>query len=574
MLASGKAIGVGSPRASLESNFALRTLVGPNGFYSGMADSEARLVALAVNILRRGPMRTPTLHEVEACDAVFILGEDVTNVAPRMALALRQSVRQQPIVAAKKLKIPLWMDHGMRDAIQDKKGPLYIATPYATRLDEIATATFHAAPDDIARLGFAVAHALDPQALSRGDFPLAGEIARALKDARKPLVISGPSCHSEAIIEASANVAMAVGAHLSFTAPECNTVGAMFMGANPMSAAFQAVKDGDADTLIILENDLYRRAPRADVDALLKATAHVIVLDHLVNPMSEQAELVLPSGTFAESDGTFISSEGRAQRFVQVFVPPSSIQSSWRWLGQGSWESLDEVLAAMATALPQLGPARDAAPPATFRMAGAKVPRSSHRSSGRTAVLANINVSEPKPPDDPDSPLAFSMEGAPNHPPGSLIPFVWSPGWNSIQATNTYQKEIGGPLRGGDPGVRMFEPASTNERSYFSGIPSAFEPRQGEWFLVPMHYMFGSDELSRSAQGIAEVTAAPHIAVKAGDLDLMEGEMVEVRCAGGTFRLPVHIRPDLPIGVAGLPAGMPPIVGLDLPAWGKIGRVT
>ena len=50
------------------------------------------------------------------------------------------------------------------------------------------------------------------------------------------------------------------------------------------------------------------------------------------------------------------------------------------------------------------------------------------------------------------------MEGAPGHPPGSLIPFVWSPGWNSIQSTNTYQKEIGGPLRGGDPGVRMFEP--------------------------------------------------------------------------------------------------------------------
>ena len=155
----------------------------------------------------------------------------------------------------------------------------------------------------------------------------------------------------------------------------------------------------------------------------------------------------------------------------------------------------------MATALPQLAPARDAAPPATFRMAGAKVPRSSHRSSGRTAVLANINVSEPKPPDDPDSPLSFSMEGTPNHPPGALIPFVWSPGWNSIQATNTYQKEIGGPLRGGDPGVRMFEPAPSNGQSYFSGIPSAFEPREGEWLLVPMHYIFGSDELSLLGAG-------------------------------------------------------------------------
>ena len=101
-------------------------------------------------------MRTPTLREIEECDAVFILGEDVTNVAPRIALALRQSVRQQPMEIAKRLKIPLWMDHGVRDALQGAKGPLYIATPYATRLDDVATATFHAAPDDLARLGFAV----------------------------------------------------------------------------------------------------------------------------------------------------------------------------------------------------------------------------------------------------------------------------------------------------------------------------------------------------------------------------------------------------------------------------------
>jgi len=569
-MASRKAIGIGSPRASLESNFALRALVGADCFYSGMADREAMLVALMIDLLRRSALRTPTLREVEECDAVFVLGEDLTNVAPRLALALRQSVRQQPIELAKKLNIPLWMDHGVRDAIQDKKGPLYIATPYATRLDEIATATFHAAPDDLARLGFAVAHALDPHAPSAGDFPLAGEIARALKNAKKPLIISGPSCNSDVIIHAAANAAMSVGAQLCFTAPECNSVGMTLMGAKPLSAAFRAVEDGEADTLIILENDLYRRAPRSEIDKLLSSTTHVIVLDHLVNAMTEIAELVLPSGTFTESDGTFISSEGRAQRFFQVLVPHGDIRESWRWLGQASWQSLDDILAAMGTALPQLAPACDAAPSAKFRMAGAKIPRSPHRASGRTAILANVNVSEPKPPDDPDSPLAFSMEGAPIHPPGALIPFVWSPGWNSIQATNTYQKEIGGPLHGGNPGVRMFEPAPSNGLSYFDGIPSAFEPRKGEWLVVPMHYIFGSDELSLVAPGIRELATVPHVAVNAGDLT--EGEKVEVHCAGSTFQLSVRIRPDLPLGVAGLPAGVPPIVGLDLPAWGKIVR--
>lgn len=572
MLASGKSIGIGSPRASLESNFALRRLVGPDRFYSGMADSAAKLTTLAIDILQRGHLRTPTLREVEECDAVFVLGEDVTNVAPRMALALRQSVRRQPIEMAKEFKIPLWMDHGLRDAIQDQKGPLYIATPYATRLDEVATTTFHAAPDDLARLGFAVANALDPQAPSRGDFPLAGEIARALKHAKKPLVISGQSCNSEAILQAAANVAIAVGGMLSFTAPECNSVGAMLMGANPLTAAFQAVKDGDADTLIILENDLFHRAPRGDVDALLSAAPHVILLDHLINGISRKAELVLPSGTFAESDGTFVSSEGRAQRFFQAFVPSGAVQESWRWLGRDSWKSLDEVLVAMTTALPQLASARDAAPSAQFRIAGAKIPRSPHRASGRTAVLADINVSEPKPPDDPDSPLSFSMEGAPTHPPGSLIPFVWAPGWNSIQATNSYQREIGGPLRGGNAGIRMVEPIPFHGRSYFTEIPTAFEPREGEWLLVPMYHIFGSDELSLSAPGIAQLAPTAHVAVNA--VDLTEGEEVEVRCVGGTFRLPVCVRPDLPRGVAGLSAGLAPIAGLRLPEWGTIVSLT
>ncbi len=568
--ASGRVIGIGSPRASLEANFALRTLVGPERFYSGMVDAEATLARCMIEILRRGPMRTPTLREIEECDAVFILGEDLTSVAPRMALSLRQSVRQQPMGIARRANIPLWMDHGVRDALQDSKGPLYIATPYATRLDEVATATFHGAPDDLARLGFAVAHALDPQAPSAQDFPLAAEIANALKTAERPLVISGLSCCSQAVMEAAANVAMAAHSPLSFTAPECNTVGAALIGGSPLTAAFEAVTNERVDTVIILENDLYRRRPTAEVDAFLRAAKHVIVLDHLANPTTEKAELELPAGTFAESDGTFISSEGRAQRFFQVFAPQNEVLASWRWLKPDGWQNLDDVLAALSKALPALAPASYAAPSAAFRIAGAKIPRSPHRESGRTAALVNINISEPKTPEDPDSPLSFSMEGTPDKPPAPLIPFFWSPGWNSIQAVNTYQKEPGGPLRGGDAGVRLFEPAAPNGQSWFSAIPPAFEPREGEWLLLPMYYFIGSEELSQAARGLAELATKPHVAVNCADL--AEGAAVELNCASGTFRLPVRLRSDLPQGVACLSAGIAPLSGVTMPAWVKIER--
>jgi NADH-quinone oxidoreductase subunit G len=306
------------------------------------------------------------------------------------------------------------------------------------------------------------------------------------------------------------------------------------------------------------------------VDAVLAAAKHVIVLDHLVNQTTEKAELVLPAGTFAEADGTLISSEGRAQRFFQVFAPQNDVRASWRWLKPDRWQNLDDVLAALSTALPELAPASYAAPSAAFRIAGAKIPRSPHRESGRTAMLVNINVSEPKTPEDPDSPLSFSMEGTPDKPPAALIPFFWSPGWNSIQATNTYQNEPGGPLRGGEAGVRMFEPPSSNGHHYFSGIPPAFEARADEWLLVPLHHFVGSDELSLAARGIAELTAEPHVAVNCDFLT--EGSRVEVSCSSGTFRLPVRIRRDLPQGVACLPAGLPPLAGIAMPAWGKLAR--
>src|SRR6185437_51302 len=77
---------------------------------------------------------------------------------------------------------------------------------------------------------------------------------------------------------------------------------------------------------------------------------------------------------------------------------------------------------------------RAAAPAAGFRVAGQKIPREPQRYSGRTAMTANLAVSEPKPPEDGNSPLSFTMEGYAPPPPETLTPFAWSPGWNSPQA--------------------------------------------------------------------------------------------------------------------------------------------
>ena len=87
------------------------------------------------------------------------------NTAPRLALALRQTVRNRAFTLARDAAIPDWQDAGVRGHAQGRMNPLYLATVLPTRLDDIATECFNNTPQAIAEAGFAIAAHLD----GRGD---------------------------------------------------------------------------------------------------------------------------------------------------------------------------------------------------------------------------------------------------------------------------------------------------------------------------------------------------------------------------------------------------------------------
>jgi NADH-quinone oxidoreductase subunit G len=231
------------------------------------------------------------------------------------------------------------------------------------------------------------------------------------------------------------------------------------------------------------------------------------------------------------------------------------------------------VTAACANALPTLAAIPQAAPGADFRVNGAKIRRETHRSSGRTAIHAAATVHEPKPPENPDSPLSYTMEGYYGPMPSALVPYFWAPSWNSVRAVNKFQDEVGGSLRGGDPGVRLIEPTSGATPHYFDGVPEAFAKRGGDWLIVPLYEIFGSEELSRLAPAVAERIPSPYLALNADDaasLHIAEGAMVTVTLAGEVSHLLLRVRPALPAGVAGMVAGLSGPIGSLLPAWGQL----
>jgi NADH-quinone oxidoreductase subunit G len=590
-----RVIGIGSPRASIESNFMLRHIVGSDHFYAGLASGESRFLETALHIFRTGRARSPSLQQAAEAEGVLILGEDPSNTAPLLSLCLRQAVRQLPLERAREKKIPSWQDSAAREAIQDAKGPMFIATVEATRLDDICRESFRGAPEDIARLGYAVAQAVDDGApevrnLEKHILRLAKMIAAALKSVHRPLIVTGMSSGSLDILKAAANVAWALCREkkcvdLFVCVPECNSLGLGMFGAKPLDEAFAAARRGKVKAAVILENDLGRRASRKAVDEFLSLCETVVVLDHLETGITEKAEAVIPVSTFAESDGTLINNEGRAQRFFKVIVPGEEIRESWRWLrdiareaGSGearTWQTLDDCLRALTEEQPQFDGVQRAAPMAGFRLHGQKIPRQPHRSSGRTAGPAASIGFESPPPADPDSPLAFSMEGYRGQPPPPLIPFYWKPGWNSVQALNKYQSAVGESLRGRDSGIRLIEPLKDVQTHYFTDIPPAFGPRESEWLVVPLCRIFGSEELSWHSPPIAELASGVYVSLHpsdAGHIGVSEGDEVELSLEDSILSLSVRISDGMPKGVAGIPLVPAKIPGLILPAWGRIRR--
>ena len=586
-------VGFGSPRASLESNYALRELVGAEHFYSGIEAGELERIRLVLQVLNDSPLPVPNMRDIEDHDAIFVLGEDLTQTAARVALSLRQSVKGKAEEMADAMRVQPWLDAAVKNIGQHALNPLFIASLAETKLDDIAEECVHAAPDDLARIGFAVAHALDASApavegLDTEAVELAQRIADALLAAKRPLIIAGTSLGSKALIEAAANIAKALklrdkNGSISLVVPEANSLGLAMLGGESLDAGLQAVIDGNADAIVVLENDLYTRTDSAKVDAALNAAKVLIVADHQTTATSERADLVLPAATFAEGDGTLVSQEGRAQRFFQVFDPKYMdasilVHEGWRWLHALratllnqpiDWTQLDHVTAATAASAPQLARIVDAAPSAAFRIKGMKLAREPLRYSGRTAMRANISVHEPRTPQDNDTAFAFSMEGySGSAEPRQQVPFAWSPGWNSPQAWNKFQDEVGGHIRAGDPGTRLIE-STGDSLNWFAAVPRPFNPAQGTWQVVPFFHLFGSEENSSKAAPVQERIPAAYVSVAKSEADRLgvnDGALLSLSVAGQTLRLPLRINDELGAGLVALPKGF---AGIPAAIFGK-----
>ncbi len=582
---TAKVFGVGSDRASVEENVLLQQLVGEESFCSGLSQTQHQVNQQILAVLHDPDIATPTMKELEDCDAVLVLGEDLLNTAPRLALSVRQATRNFGKELAKQARIPLWQDASVRTIAQDQRSPLIIISSAATDLDEIASKTIHLSPDTIAQLGQSIAQAIDGLHTSGKDQD-AEQIANVLLAAKNPLVISGASQNSVSVVNAAAQIAKALGKK-SNTQGKClqvplavNSMGLALTcgesGCN-LEQVFNTVTGNAGQySLLVLQNDLLSLGP-TKTHQLLSASKRTLVIEQHHTTVTEQADLLIPAKAIMETEGSFVNNEGRAQRFYEVFDKAnSSIKDNWKSLinlaraqcNRAENKRLDRIAELnvfddVVNFLADLGGNfqqwRDIAPDSHLRIAGMKVPRQSHRFSGRTSIHANTKVAENKQTQDEDSALAFSMEGAQINVPSSLNALIWSPGWNSNEAINKFQDEVGGHLKGdgsgkGDPGVRVIGKGSSMPDVNSTSDSIALKPNQ--LLAVSAARIFDGDR--RIAMSVALLQRAPLAcgqlcAKTASRFGVDSNQRIKISMAGDEIELNVVVNDSVPMDTLLIP---------------------
>jgi NADH-quinone oxidoreductase subunit G len=353
-----------------------------------------------------------------------------------------------------------------------------------------------------------------------------------------------------------------------------------------LEEALFIVNNEEIETVVILENDLYRRAPEKDVDNLFLRSSNVIVLDHLENKTSLKADILLPAATFAESEGTLVNNESRAQRFYKAISNKDEIKESWRWMNEFIQirdlslsypdKPFNDTILSLIKEFPVFSKLKDYMPSSDFRMLNTKIPRQTIRYSGRTAMNANLAVNELKVAQDDESPLSFSMEGQPEKPPSSLVPFYWSPGWNSVHAIHSYLDKPNGSMLGGDPGIRLFEQINGSGLPYFEKNAETIKIQNDELTIVPVYHIFGSEELSSVASSIAGFIKEPFIFLNQEDADksgFKEGDLVQLEISNIKTKTKVKIENSLVQGLAGLSVNLPGMQFFNLPGNGRLNKL-
>ncbi len=163
------------------------------------------------------------------------------------------------------------------------------------------------------------------------------DFAKVLSNARKPMIIVGQGALARpdgaAVLAASWRLAAQVGAltaewhgfNILHTAAA--RVGALDLGfvPGPNGKAMDAMLDGGIDLLWLMGTDAFD-------SGRIAADAFVVYQGHHGDAGAQRADVILPGAAYTEKSGTYVNTEGRAQRGFKAVYPPGDAREDWKIL--------------------------------------------------------------------------------------------------------------------------------------------------------------------------------------------------------------------------------------------------
>ena len=129
------------------------------------------------------------------------------------------------------------------------------------------------------------------------------------------------------------------------------------------------------------------------------------------------------------------------------------------------------------------------------------------------------------------------------------------PGWNSVQAVNKYLDEPNGKIKGGDAGIRLIEPAANAKTTYFKANIQPVELNDGEFLIVPVYQIFGSDEMSSAASTLSQQIPEPFVFLNPNDAEVLKleaDELVQLKIENTILNIKVRTEASIGRRMAGL----------------------
>ncbi|MFQ3235039.1 MAG: NADH-quinone oxidoreductase subunit G [Paraglaciecola sp.] len=537
----GQWLGIGSTQASLEDNFTLQQLVGADNFCASLDPQQESLLAIHTAILNQWSMAS--LAEMEQADAILILGEDVNNSAPRIALSLRQALMNNAKQQAEKLRIPSWQDAAVRAILSHYPVPLAYMGYGENDLSKQASIRLVCDDKRAAEQGFLLANLLSDSA----PLPKSSKVDKQtqalvdmLKSAKRPLIITGWSANNPALLAAACNLRKALAernkenkqapdqAMICIVPPESNTLGmGLLMQQGGLSC--QQLEErvaSDKCNLLVLDHS---KASFSQQLAKLRLRVNKVV--RLMQMGSGQkGELSLPVSSFSESSGSQLNYQGLIQSHIPATKPSGQCMPAWQWL-----VNIAKLKEHELAHIGDLGQLRDKLAATYPQLAQhwqqhhkSQLALQTPRVSGRTAMLANQTVHEPKPFSESSAPYKQSMEGCQigqdNEQP---LAYSWSPGWNSNQSNHKFKDEYRATELGEQKGLRCI--AATDKKQWCKWQASWSKTSKKKWKVLPLQKVFGSDSLSLHALPVAQLKASAQLVINARQgqkMDLHPGQFL------------------------------------------------